>query len=355
MPLDETTTSNDDAPAPHLADIWSSIGPGGHRSAADDGGPPTIRPDDHTVRSERARPARPPSSPDEKVDPHVTESTNPRTPATSTSDSEISSGLRDELRIGVRMIKALDAQLKQAEASIRRHEEATRRAEEVRVDPAEVERTTNESLRRITELAERIIVDLEGRVARQAEMDTRLDELDAALATVERRMDRMEVDPRPATTALDDVRSGSLAVDDQNTPGAGTTPTPGSTAALVNRAEELRRELRTDLEAICAASATLAEIVDRATQTESILRRTLETTETDRRPSGADDGRIATVLRRLADEIDRTPGSQTEDRPASRRVAGIDLARPVVLDLGNGEESPEDSIESPASSTPTGP
>lgn len=353
MPLDETTISDDDASVPDFTEIWSSIGPGGHHSVADDGGPPTIRPDDHVIRPAPHRSLSPSPLPTEKVESPVTESANPRNPSTPASEEVVSRGLRDELRVGVRMIKALDAQLKQAETSIRRHEEAIRRAEEVRIDPAEVERTTNEALRRINDLTERIIVDLEARIARQAEMDTRLDELDAALTTLERRVDRMDADPQSMRSASKNLTSGSLAVDDQE-PSVSSGNLRGSDfEGLVKRGDDLRRELRTDLEAICSASASLAEIVDRANQTESILRSTIETTTEDRSSSTGDDQRIATLLRRLADEIDRTSTISPEVRPGPRRVAGIDLPRPVVLDLGSGESVSDDSIESPASSAPT--
>ena len=355
MPLDETTTSKEDAAIPDLSGIWSSIGPGGRRSVADDGGPPAIRPDDHVIRPAPSRTPSPSPSPTRKVDTPVTESPNQQTPSIFPSEERIAHGLREELRVGVRMIKALDAQLKQAETSIRRHEESIRRAEEIRIDPTELERTTGEALRRINDLAERIIVDLESRVARQIEMDTRLDELDAALTTIERRMDRMDADPLAPRGSSENLSSGSLAVEDQERRASSDAPQESDISGLVKRGEDLRRELRTDLEAICSASASLAEIVDRAGRTESILRRTVETTTAARSPSIGDDRRIASVLRRLADEIDRSSEVSKEVRPGPRRIAGIELPRPVVLDLGNGDEGRGDPIEPPASSTPTTP
>ena len=138
MPLDDATQSDDDVRVTSidgvatdesmspLQGIWSSIGPGRVPDRGE--GPPTIRPtdlqatmpakigDNHT--QDGILPA------DLEKDLLVTVPTNP------TNTDSASEALREELRIGVRMLQALEAQFTRAESLIRREEDAATRAED---------------------------------------------------------------------------------------------------------------------------------------------------------------------------------------------------------------------------------
>jgi hypothetical protein len=368
-----------DGEPPAFDDIWSSIGPG--RVPGQGEGPPTIRPSD-LVEPPLFSPAPiTMTAPTLEKDLPVTE-TNPSltTPSDPTSTPD---ALREELRIGVRMLQALDAQFKRAESLIQSEEEAARRVEEAierlsrrfesietgsvvaaGVDAGEIERTATAAVERITTAADDAARQLHDRLDRFVALDTRLDELDATLKTVERRLERLSSDAGSTTstsTIPTTTSSGSLSIEPRITDPTSVRPT-GTTLddsdpelaatirlqLLVDRGEEVRRELRSDLEAICTASATLVEIVERASETERALRGTLETAATpSTRSAGDGDGdasttnwSVASILRRLADEFDASestiPRPTTISSPVAgiaRSIAAIAPTTPIELDV----------------------
>jgi len=124
---------------------------------------------------------------------------------------------------------------------------------------------------------------------------------------------------------------------------------------LVDRGEEVRRELRSDLEAICTASASLVEIVERASETERTLRGTLEADAARPIAGATDDDRaaagwsIASILRRLADEFDANESATTSTPPTAsapaaalvaRSITSIAPSTPVELDVSHGDGHP---------------
>jgi DNA repair exonuclease SbcCD ATPase subunit len=314
----------------------------------------------------------------------VTE-TNPSltTPSDPTSTPD---ALREELRIGVRMLQALDAQFKRAESLIQSEEEAARRVEEAierlsrrfesietgsvvaaGVDAGEIERTATAAVERITSAADDAARQLHDRLDRFVALDARLDELDATLKTVERRLERLPVDtPAAPTEPSSTTSSGSLSVEPR-IPAASLARTTGTTLddsnpelaatirlqLLIDRGEEVRRDLRQDLEAICTASATLVEIVEQASRTERTLRETLDTA-TSRPVTVSEDGEtstaawsVASILRRLADEFDAndatTPAVSTSTPQTStitRSIAAITPTTPIELDVSTGDGNP---------------
>lgn len=396
MPLDDTprnddhvsTTATPDPPAdesaPALDGIWSSIGPG---RVPDHGeGPPTIRPTDlaatvptgigYQSRQDRILPAEP------EKDLLVTEQTPP------TDSDSAADALRDELRIGVRMLQALESQFTRAESLIRREEDAAARAEDAidrlgrrldsidtatavatDVDAGAVGRAVDEALTRIDTAADDVARRLHDRLARFVDLDTRLDELDATLQTVERRITRIDEnannDPTPTTGITPTASSGSLSVEPRAeaslpTP-HGSDPSSETVAALarlqllIDRGDEVRQELRRDLEAICTASATLVEVVEQAATTERTLRGTLDqaTPGTDaHRDEHAPEGwTVASILRRLADEFDAgintTPPSDAPTPPTRPMPTGLASIRPIELDVtpGDGMPTPREPLE----------
>jgi hypothetical protein len=403
MPLDDAPRSEDhadidvtDPPArggsessrwpdgepPAFDDIWSSIGPG--RVPGQGEGPPTIRPSDLVEPSLVSPTPITMTAPPLEKDLPVTETnpnlTNPTDPA-SASDA-----LREELRIGVRMLQALDAQFKRAESLIQSEEEAARRVEEAierlsrrfesietgsvvaaGVDAGEIERTATAAVERITTAADDAARQLHDRLDRFVALDARLDELDATLKTVERRLERLPVDtPAAPTEPSSTTISGSLSVEPR-IPATSLARTTGTTLddsnpelaatirlqLLVDRGEEVRRDLRQDLEAICTASATLVEIVEQASRTERTLRETLDTA-TSRPVTTSEDGETATagwsvasILRRLADEFDANDATalaaSTATSPTStiaRSIAAITPTMPIELDVSPGDGNP---------------
>lgn len=396
MPLDDTPRKDDhvsttltpdppaDESAPALDGIWSSIGPG---RVPDHGeGPPTIRPTDLSAtmptgvgdqsRQDRILPAEP------EKDLLVTEQNLP------TDSDSAADALRDELRIGVRMLQALEAQFTRAESLIRREEDAAARAEDAidrlgrrldsidtatavttDVDAGAIERAAAEALTRIDTAADDVARRLHDRLARFVDLDTRLDELDATLQTVERRITRIDEnandDPTPTAGITPTASSGSLTVEPRTEASLPTThrsdPSGETVAALarlqllIDRGDEVRQELRRDLEAICTASATLVEVVEQAATTERTLRGTLDhaTPGTDG-PSAdaASEGwTVASILRRLADEFDA--GLATSTPPASPTPStrpmpnGLASIRPIELDVtpGDGTPTPREPLE----------
>jgi hypothetical protein len=375
-----------DGVPPAFDDIWSSIGPG--RVPGRGEGPPTIRPSDLVEPSLVSPTPITMTAPPLEKDLPVTE-TNPNL-TTPTDPTSTPDALREELRIGVRMLQALDAQFKRAESLIQSEEEAARRVEEAierlsrrfesietgsvvaaGVDAGEIERTATAAVERITSAADDAARQLHDRLDRFVALDTRLDELDATLKTVERRLERLSNDPGSTTsttptTIPTTTTSGSLSIEPRVTDPTTVRPT-GTTLddsdpelaatirlqLLVDRGEEVRRELRSDLEAICTASATLVEIVERASETERALRGTLETAASPSTPSvgdgdaGTTNWSVASILRRLADEFDAT--ESTTPRPTTlpspvagiaRSIAAIAPTTPVELDVSSGTGHP---------------
>ena len=371
-PLDagqpNTEDGTSESPSRNLDEIWASIGPG-RDTDLESNGPPTIRltestPSIHPSLDKDLSPVNHPS--DEPV-------SNPADHANQADlnpTTEIETGIREELRVGVRMIKALDAQLKRAETLIRLQEESSRKAENTaRVltdharmfedgtvsnplpDSSAVDIATDAAIERISNVTDEAVRGLQDRLERFIALDTRMDEFDAALSTIERRVDRVgeRAKSMPTSTSKPaNLQSGSLSVggmtldfkpavsDPPRTSESSSERSTLSIHLMIERAEEIRRELRIDLEAICSASATLAEIVDQANQTESILRGTLDSAGGDSKTDIDGGWGVASILRRLADEIDVESTTVDRGKTANpvRKVNGIDVARPVILELG---------------------
>jgi len=398
------TSRRPDGDPPVLDDIWSSIGPGRVPDRGE--GPPTIRPSDFVapapVPPTPITTTVPPLEKDLPVtDPTPTPSASDLPAATPTDPALTADALREELRIGVRMLQALDAQFKRAETLIQREEEAARRVDEsierlsrrfesletgtavsTTIDADEIERTATDAVARITTAADDAARQLHDRLERFVALDSRLDELDATLRTVERRLERLpESAPagRPTTpvaasaSTASTTSSGTLSIEPRIAP---SPPASASSAAttgpaldgsnpevatairlqlLVDRGEEVRRELRSDLEAICTASASLVEIVERASETERTLRGTLEADAARPIAGATDDDRaaagwsIASILRRLADEFDANESATTSTPPTAsapaaalvaRSITSIAPSTPVELDVSHGDGHP---------------
>ena len=378
-PLDARRPNTEDAasesPSRNLAEIWASIGPG-RDTDLESSGPPTIRPTESTPSIH--------PSPDKDLSPVNHPSDEPvSNPADRHPSTEVETGIREELRVGVRMIKALDAQLKRAETLIGLQEESSRKAENTaRVltdharmfedgtvsnpipDLSSVDIATDAAIERISQVTDEAVRGLQDRLERFIALDTRMDEFDASLATIERRLDRVGQRAKSMPTSTPEppgLQSGSLSVggmtldsdpsvsDRSHTPESSPERSTLSVHLMIERAEEVRRELRIDLEAICAASATLAEIVDRANQTESILRGTLNSAGGDSRTDIDGGWGVASILRRLADEIDveSNAGDRGHIADPVRKANGIDVERPVILELGADDTPTSELHRSP--------
>lgn len=370
-----------DGDTPAFDDIWSSIGPGHVPDSGE--GPPTIRPADLAASPSVFTAPSQTSAPPQEKDLPVTEITPTPNPTDPITPAE---ALREELRIGVRMLQALDTQFKRAETLIQREEEAARRVDEsierlsrrfesietgsavtATVDAEEIERAATAAIDRVTAAADDAARQIHDRLERFVALDSRLDELDATMRTVERRLERLPsaTAPPPAGSSAPPASpsrttSGTLTVEPRIARPSETTGTtlddsnPALAATvrmqlLVDRGEEVRRELRSDLEAICTASATLVEIVERAAETERTLRSTLATAADGPPGSGAigdsspGSWSIASILRRLADEFDATDTLSSEPSPTSaiaRSISGITPNAPLEIDVSHGDGRP---------------
>lgn len=242
---------------PDLEDVWSSIGPGSGTSTSD--APPTIRPYDlsgdrqHALHRESDRTA-----------PGVEPANMNRTPPDQSPTTAATDDLRDELRLGVRMIEALESQLQRAERLVRLEEEASRR--------------------------------LEARLDAIDSIDDRLEEIEATVNTIERRLER-----KTSRGEEHGPRSGSLSIGDVD---AETPADDPIDHRLLEQARTIQQDLRRELEAICTASATLTEVVEQADRTEATLRGTLETVSTSGSDGGSAAWTVSSILRRLASEFD---------------------------------------------------
>ena len=304
MPMDESTVRREDAGASgtiggepdDMKDIWSSIGPG--RPASIPVGPPTIRPTDDPGRIETRNSTRM-SSP------------TPSNSSTDTgTDHSTGDAIRDELRIGVRMLEALELQLKRSETLIAAQQDATRRAE-IASERLEA------NLDRAASASGPLSVDSNESIVSSDDEQAR----NAASATIELRQ-------------------------------------------VVEHAGTLRREFHGDLSAVSKATIALVEAVELATSTERDLRNAIADA-TGAKPGvgsgiGAAAESIGEVLRRLAREFDaaadsdrtlpeRTPFDATPpetigsiDPHERRRVGTLEITRAVEFDAS----------DSPSRSTP---
>lgn len=264
MARDDTPASpeNDEAveTAPDLQDIWSSIGPGSGTTKSDT--PPTIRPYDLRGDGQGAR-HRESGHSSPGVEPvNMTQPTPDQSPTTPTPAA--ADDLRDELRLGVRMIEALESQLQRAERLVRLEEEASRR--------------------------------LEARLAAIDSIDDRIEEIEATVSTIERRLER-----KTSSGQNHGPRSGSLSIGDANDETPADDPIDQE---LLEQARTIQHDLRRELQAICTASATLTEVVEQADRTEATLRGTLETVSISGSETGSAAWTVSSILRRLASEFD---------------------------------------------------
>ena len=303
IPLDDAagrSPSEKIAPPFAMNDIWSSIGPG--RPDPGDEGPPTIRPRDLPEKT-------PIFAPEKDLIPVST-------PTSSDAASiEAREAIRDELRIGVRMLEALDLQLKRAEHVIQQQEEAARLADQA-----------------TARLADRL-----------AEFES--------FTQVSMASGSLSVEPRPT---LDPTLNIQIE---------------HSTAELtriIEAAASIRTDFRGDLTAVTAAAAALAVAVEEAGDMEQLLRSTMakaDVLRADEVPTaGAAIESIADVLRRLAREFDTAsaqapapasmiphepfepapPETVASINPHDRRTSGtLEVERTVEFDLqaGSSESS----------------
>ena len=282
-----------------LDDIWSSIGPGGLQPNQPP--PPTIRPydplaKDRPVRSHDRGLPRPGVEPMSMNEPSQDAATQgPRKdPAVDPTDQ-----LRDELRLGVRMIEALENQMQRAERLVKLEEEASE--------------------------------SLAARLNTVNSIDTRLEEIEATVATIERRLDRQAAAKQDAGS-----RSGSLSIDEihgSDREAGESTRVASSDSGMQDQVRSIRDDLRRELEAICSATSSLAEIVEQADRTERILRGTLENASGLRSDSGSPAWTVSSILRRLAEEFDaRSEEAQDASGPATHED---DPALVVEVDATN--------------------
>ena len=314
MPMDESPVSHEDTKTSDtvdrdgggMNDIWSSIGPG--RPTNEIEGPPTIRPIDDPGRAETKNrilmtsPTPNPAS----------------TGISATTPTTTSDAIRDELRIGVRMLEALELQLKRAEDLIAAQSEVTRRAELA---------------------SER----LEKTLAKTAAMPS----TDASNSIH---------DARP----MDPEASGTPSSDDITTTAATATI---ELRQILGHASAMRRDFHGDLSAVTKATAALVKAVEIATGTERTLRNAIgeakRSTPTGTAPGiGAAAESIGEVLRRLAREFDVaaeasvaspttsvTPATPTPfdatppssigsiDPHERRRVGTLEITRPLEFEV----------------------
>ena len=297
-------------PETGLDEVWSTIGPGGHGPADDP--PPTPRPYDPSSEDQAAwihhrdlhQPGAEPMPMSEASPDPIQQSPKIR------ESSEPADQLRDELRLGVRMIEALENQMKKAEHLIQLEEQASR--------------------------------DLMDRISSVDSIDTRLEEIEATISTVERRLERQAPGNRESRP-----RSGSLSIDGvQEAENRSPEPT-GSTSpdrVLLESAKSVRSDLRRELEAICQATASLAEVVEQANRTERILRSTLETVSGVRSDSGSPAWTVSSILRRLAEEFD-VQSVKADDPPVKQDITDTPPLI-VEIDATNDLVSPPPSEKS---------
>ncbi len=315
MPLDDATIPQGDAsglppsetmaPESLMTDIWSSIGPG--RTDLRDEGPPTIRP--------RDLPGTMPISLPEK------DLNTVSTPASSEpAPVETREALREELRIGVRMLEALDLQLNRAEQIIQQQEEAARLADQA----------TSKLTNRLAEFQ--------------------------SLTRVPMASGSLSVEPR-----LTNGPTSNSQIEESTS----------NLTRMIEAASSIRTDFRDDLSAVAAAAASLADAVEGAAGMEQLLRATISEAKIVHSNEGptasAAIESIADVLRRLAQEFDAasadaaTPSSTilhepfdatppktvASINPHDRRYSGtLEVERTVEFDLQ------KDASESPM--TPTG-
>lgn len=255
MALDECAPMQDDADGPRpsgskgLTPVSSSIGPGGSAW------PPSIRPAEASSDAEDAEARESMSMDRTPIEPKTDE---PASPA----------DLREHLKLGARMISALESQLLRATRLLRDQQDASQA--------------------------------LDRRLSAMASLDVRVEEIEAAVATLERRVDHaIEGDASPH-------RSGSLSLpglEDSNAGPGNDVPAEGG---------EIRETLRLEVDAVRRLTGTLAELVERATRTETSLREALAAAGNDEPDSKTPEWTVASVLRRLADEIDVESAGTTE-------------------------------------------
>ena len=246
----------------------------------------------------------------------------------------LGNSLRAELKVGVRMMKALELQLDRAERILRLEADATRRADET-IERLQREMALDASSsdsqagsghhESIMHRLEGLARDLGARLDSQA---VRLAEIDATVTTLERRIDHVRDDSSSTS-------SGSLSL-----------------ATHVSAPGHVSGELRDELEGIRRASASLAEAVEAADRTDAALRRTLNAA-TSQRATGSLDGRtstswsLTTILRRLADEFDAAAATEPPtDKSNSASAAtvlkpssGIEVESPLMMDLTGGPDA----------------
>ena len=307
IPLDQTSgrlPSETMAPELVMNDIWSSIGPG--RLEPGDDGPPTIRPRDLPE-------TLPTFSPEKELNTVSTPASN------DASSSESREALRDELRIGVRMLEALDLQLKRAEHVIQQQEDAARLADQATARLAD-QLTAFESLS-------------QGSMA-------------SGSLSVE---PRVKVNPN-----LDSQIEASTA----------------ELTRIIQAATSIRADFRGDLSAVTAAAASLAETVEQAGDMERLLRSAITEAKPASGPgmptAGGAIESMADVLRRLAREFDdasgtvASPPSTTSYEPFNpappKTVASInphDRRTPGTLEVERTVEFDLQHRESESTTTPT--
>jgi hypothetical protein len=327
MPMDESPVSHEDTKASDtvdrdgggMNDIWSSIGAG--RPTNEIEGPPTIRPIDDPGRAETKN----------RI-PMTSPTPNPAsTGISATTPTTTSDAIRDELRIGVRMLEALELQLKRAEDLIATQSEVTRRAELA---------------------SERLETTLAKTNAPAITETTATPSGDPSNSNNRSR----PVDPRVSGTPSSD----------------GVTTTAATATIelrqILGHASTMRRDFHGDLSAVTKATAALVEAVEIAAGTERTLRNAIgeaeRSTPTGTAPGiGAAAESIGEVLRRLAREFDVaaeasvaapttpvTPATPTPfdatppssigsiDPHERRRVGTLEITRPLEFDVTEPKE-----------------
>ena len=250
-----------------------------------------------------------------------------------TDPSTLGTTLREELKVGVRMMKALEMQLARAERVIQLESDATRRADETMERLQRESETLADLGRRSDERShdqaqvmhrlEGLARDLGNRMDAQA---VRIAELDATMTTLERRIDLLAGESASSATS-----SGSLSL-----------PSP------TNESEDDR--FRDELENVRRVSASLAEAIEAAEHTDASLRSTLATaTSLDLKGPGNDEAAatwsLTTMLRRLADEFDAaatlrsSPSKIASDPSTTQPPTGISVDHPLEMDLTATPES----------------
>lgn len=270
-------------------------------------------------------PNRVPTSPPPTSDPCVEHEMNDQ--EGHTDPSTLGATLREELKVGVRMMKALEMQLARAERAIQLESDATHRADETlerlqreNETLAELDRRSDERSHdqaKIMQRLEGLARDLGARLDAQA---VRIAELDATMTTLERRIDLLTGESASSGTS-----SGSLSL-----------PSPAT--------ESEDDRFRDELEHVRRVSASLAEAVEAAERTDATLRSTLATaTSLDLKGPANDEAAttwsLTTMLRRLADEFDAaatlrsSPSRTVLDPSTTPPPTGITVDHPLEMDL----------------------